>query len=311
MGYSVCHIFRGLALEQTSCKQALHPRKLLSRFLILIGRIIIGSPNDRSVFNQIGINGGLWEPQIVGVLASLVKPTDVCLDIGANLGAHTMVLADLASRGRVYAFEPSSINAGFLSENIRANCLTNAQCEQIGLGSQRGVQEFTNLVGLEGCSFVSPLDDVDDVLVRSWGQRLERTTEKVIIETLDSWVSKNGIDRVDFVKMDAEGSELSILEGGLTTFTSHRPKLIVELNKNALSLYYGIRPSDLFERLSSIYNFSYIIHDEPGLQPTRVTSFDQIAPLLDIPSHWWVDLLCLPQPLGSVKLPEPSDLKAD
>lgn len=258
--------------------------------------IIVGSPNDRSVFNQIGIKGGLWEPQIVGVMASLIKPTDVCLDIGANLGAHTMVLADLASSGRVYAFEPSSINAGFLSENISANCLANARCEQIGLGRQRGIQEFTNLIGLEGCSFVSPQENVDDVLVRAWGQRLERITEKVVIETLDNWISQNGIDRVDFVKMDAEGSELSVLEGGLTAFTRHRPKLIVELNKNTLSLYYGVRPRDLFDKLSSMYTYTYIIHDELGLEPTRVTSFDQIAPFLDIPNHWWVDLLCLPQP---------------
>ena len=255
---------------------------------------IVGSPNDHSVFNQIGIKGGLWEPQIVDVMASLIKPTDVCLDIGANLGAHTMVLADLASLGRVYAFEPSSINAGFLSENIRANDLANARCEQIGLGRQRGIQEFTNLIGLEGCSFVSPQENVDDVLVKAWGQTLEKITEKVVIETLDNWISKNGIDRVDFVKMDAEGSELSVLEGGQTTFTRHRPKLMIEFNKNTLSLYYGLRPRDLFDRLSSLYNFTYIIHDEPGIQPTRVTSFDQIAPFLDIPNHWWVDLLCLP-----------------
>jgi FkbM family methyltransferase len=237
------------------------------------------------------------------MMASLIKPTDVCLDIGANLGAHTMVLADLASRGSVYAFEPSSITAGFLSENIRANCLANAQCEQIGLGRQRGTQEFTNLVGLEGCSFVSPQENVDDVIVRAWGQKLERVTEKIVIEMLDNWIAQNRIDRVDFVKMDAEGSELGVLEGGLATFTRDRPKLIVELNKNTLSLYYCVRPSDLFERLSSLYLFIYIIHEELGKQPARVTSFDQIAPFLDIPNHWWVDLLCLPQPYSSVNLP--------
>jgi len=236
------------------------------------------------------------------MMASLVGPTDVCLDIGGNLGAHTMVLADLASQGRVFAFEPSSINAGFLSENIRANCLANARCEQIGLRRQRGTQEFTNLVGMEGCSFVSPQGSVEDVLVSAWGQNVERITEEVAIETLDSWIAQNGIDRVDFVKMDAEGSELAVLEGGLEMFTRYKPKLIVELNRNTLSLYYGVRPSDLFEMLCSLYSYIYIIHEEPSKAPTRIESFDQIAPLLDIPNHWWVDLLCLPQPYSSVKL---------
>ena len=264
---------------------------------------IVGSPNDDSVFNRIAIENGNWEPQVMDAMASLVRPTDVCLDIGANLGAHTMVLADLASQGNVYAFEPSSLNARYLRENIETNKLHNARCVQIALGRAQEVKELTNIPGWEGCSFVSPDGDVEAVIERAWGGNLPTTTESVDVDTLDQWMAQNAISHVDFVKMDVEGSEPAVLEGGLATFERFHPKLIVEFNRNSLSFYYGERPSQFYERLSELYPFMYIIHDERGIQPTRVTSFKEIEPLLDLPNHWWVDLLCLSEPYEHLASP--------
>ena len=237
------------------------------------------------------------------VMASLIRPTDVCLDIGANLGAHTMVLADLASQGNVYAFEPSSLNARYLRENIETNKLHNARCVQIALGRAQEVKELTVLTGLEGGSFVSPDGDVGAVIERAWGGNLPTTTESVDVDTLDHWMAQNAISHVDFVKMDVEGSEPAVLEGGLATFERFRPKLIVEFNRNSLSFYYGERPSQFYERLSELYPFIYIIHDKRGIRPTRVTSFKEIEPLLDLPNHWWVDLLCLSEPYEHLARP--------
>src|SRR5947199_3313272 len=116
---------------------------------------IVGSPNDDSVFNRIAIENGNWEPQVMDVMASLVRPTDVCLDIGANLGAHTMVLADLASQGNVYAFEPSSLNARYLRENIETNKLHNERCVQTASGRDQEGKVLTNLQRWEETYIVS------------------------------------------------------------------------------------------------------------------------------------------------------------
>jgi FkbM family methyltransferase len=264
---------------------------------------IVGSSNDDSVFNRIATENGNWEPHVMDVMAALVRPTDVCLDIGANLGAHTMVLADLASQGNVYAFEPSSLNTRYLLENIETNKLHNARCVQIALGRAQELKELTNIPGWEGCSFVSPDGDVEAVIERAWGGNLPTTTESVDVDTLDHWMAQNAISHVDFVKMDVEGSEPAVLEGGLATFERFHPKLIVEFNRNSLSFYYGERPSQFYERLSELYPFIYIIHDERGIRPTRVTSFKEIEPLLDLPNHWWVDLLCLSAPYEHLARP--------
>jgi len=254
--------------------------------------------NDVSVLGHIVKTGGIWEPHIMNLMAKVVRSDSICLDIGANIGALTLILADLAHKGVVHSFEPSSINSRFLARNIRQNGLRNTYVHAIGLGSVPGRSEFTTLIGMEGCSFVNPVgQQVDQVVASAWGSGVEQKTESVTIETLDGWMAKQKPRRVDFVKMDVEGSELAVLDGGRETFSRHRPKMIIELNRNTLRLYFGVEPRALFDRLSEIYGYIYLISEDLDEAPRRIMSFDEIEPLLDIPNHWWVDLLCLPDPL--------------
>ena len=261
---------------------------------------IVGSPDDISVFGATKKASGFWEPQIMRLMSRLVRPGHVCLDIGANLGAHTLALAELARGGAVYAFEPSTVNMSFLAQNVGRNGLDNVRLQKLALGAQAGTQSFTHLVGMEGCSFLTPNDPIEDVLLRSWGQNLDRITEDVLVITLDQWAENNMIDKIDFVKMDVEGSELSVIEGGTKTLGRFRPPLILEFNKHALNLYYGINPKLFFDRLTDLYSHFYIIPDSQEERPRRIASFADIASLIDNPQHWWVDMLCLAAPFEDV-----------
>jgi FkbM family methyltransferase len=232
------------------------------------------------------------------LMAKIVRPTNVCLDIGANIGALTLVLADLAHKGVVHSFEPSSINSRFLAMNIRRNGMRNAHAHAIGMGSAPGRAKFTNLVGMGGCSFANPVGrPVDDVVALAWGNDVERKSEVVTISTLDRWMARQKLHRVDVIKVDVEGCELAVLDGGWNTVTRHRPKIIIELNRNTLCLYFGVEPRYLFDRLSENYAFIYLISEDLSEPPRRVLSFGEIEPLLEVPNHWWVDMLCQPEPL--------------
>ncbi len=92
-----------------------------------------GSAADRSVLEPIEKAAGIWEPHLVRLLHRLVRSDDVCLDVGANIGVHTLVLAGLAPQGRIHAFEPSSKNFSFLKRNIRDNHLGNVTAHQLGI----------------------------------------------------------------------------------------------------------------------------------------------------------------------------------
>ena len=75
------------------------------------------------------------------------------------------------------------------------------------MGSAPGRVEFTNLVGMEGCSFVSSVgQSVDKVVASAWGSNVERKSEVVTISTLDRWMAQQKVRRVDVIKIDVEGS---------------------------------------------------------------------------------------------------------
>src|ERR1022692_1968378 len=97
-----------------------------------------GSAIDKSVVGAIEKAEGVWEPHVTSLMARLIKPDDVCLDIGANVGVYTLVMSDLAPQGRVHAFEPSSMNFKCLQKNIADNKLANASALNLALSNKNG-----------------------------------------------------------------------------------------------------------------------------------------------------------------------------
>src|SRR5215510_6752996 len=82
-----------------------------------------GSAIDKSVVGAIEQAQGIWEPHVTRLMARLIRPDHVCLDIRANIGVYTLVMSDLACQGRVHAFEPASMNFDYLQKNIADNQL--------------------------------------------------------------------------------------------------------------------------------------------------------------------------------------------
>lgn len=87
--------------------------------------LLAGSARDLSVVGALQATDGLWEPYLMSVMKEFITDDSVCLDVGANIGAMTVVMSDLTSRGKVFAFEPSSRNLMFLRENLTRNAAAN------------------------------------------------------------------------------------------------------------------------------------------------------------------------------------------
>jgi FkbM family methyltransferase len=152
-----------------------------------------------------------------------VRPGMAVVDAGANLGWFTTHLALLVGdEGRVDAFEPRSDLMDLLTRTIGENGLTNVTTHNFALGSQNSYGQMiwsvhdanpggTNLVSSD---FVAP----------------DITAQPVAVKTLDTCISH----RVDFVKIDVEGSELLVFRGAERILTEDRPLILVEINPSNL-----------------------------------------------------------------------------
>ncbi|PWS38374.1 hypothetical protein DFH01_03545 [Falsiroseomonas bella] len=136
-----------------------------------------------------------------------VAPDWVIADVGANVGLYAMLFARLAPQGHVHAFEPTE-TARLLRANLAAAGAANVSVHDVALGAADGAR--------------------DEAIYRIWGAAPETRTYP--FSTLDSFVRRNGLDRLDCVKIDVDGFDLEVLKGARETLARFDPWLVVELN---------------------------------------------------------------------------------
>lgn len=177
------------------------------------------------------------------LLAPLVPPDGVVLDIGAHAGQFAKLFARLAPRGRVYAFEPSPYALSILRLAVRTSRLRNIVIEPLGLSDAPGTARLTTPIKRRGgMGFgLAHLGAADRP-----GDHVEH---EVRLTTLDR--ACEGLERVDFIKIDIEGWELSALRGGATTLGRFRPAIYAEVNHCHLARA-GTDPAQLWAFLEGL-----------------------------------------------------------
>jgi FkbM family methyltransferase len=180
--------------------------------------------NDHSLCLYVS---GTFEPNEFCFLGQILKPGMTVLDVGANEGLYTLFSARrVGPAGRVLAFEPSSRERRKLLHNVSANRLGNVNVVPCAVGSSEGTAALQIASGVHsGHNTLGTLvyDDAPAVGV-----------EHVPVERLDTLIDRQGVARVDVIKIDVEGAELHVLEGARRTLAAHRPILMVEANDEAL-----------------------------------------------------------------------------
>lgn len=159
-------------------------------------------------FADIYAGSCVFEPDSIGFMRQNVKPGMVALDIGANVGYFTLLLAKLTGAlGRVYAFEPSLSTSNLLRENVSLNGITNVEIHQVALSEEAGFLEL--MEGPEGYEVYNTVTEVLHPAART----VEFTPRTVRAITIDEFLLEKGITRIDFIKIDVEGAEYSVLKG--------------------------------------------------------------------------------------------------
>lgn len=146
------------------------------------------------------------------ILAPIENP--VFVDVGANVGNHTLFAATLGAR--VFSFEPYETVSRKLERKIADNRLANVRLEKVALGERNEEALFTPppVHNTGTGSFVT-------------GDR-NGTTLRLPIRVGDEMLAACGAERVDFIKIDTEGFEKSVLRGLRETLKRHRPVVFFE-----------------------------------------------------------------------------------
>jgi FkbM family methyltransferase len=192
---------------------------------VRIGDLSVAVPS-RSALAE-GIYANAWERQERTVLRAAVRPGTTVIDIGANIGFYTCLFAaSVGETGRVIAFEPTPSTLVLLRDNVTRNGLANVQIEEVALSDREGTATF----------HVFPAGgDAYNSLVASSAYGTTAAQEVTVrTRRLDDYLDRIDPGSVSAVKMDVEGAESLVIDGGRAFLGRlDRAVLMVELNESA------------------------------------------------------------------------------
>jgi FkbM family methyltransferase len=184
----------------------------------------------------------------------LLRPGMTVLDIGAHHGLYTLLAAKrVGRRGRVIAFEPSPRERRRLAKHVRLNRCRNVEVEACALGNESGEADLFLVAGF-----------------RDWGNSLRppavaEPTRKVSVPVrrLDDVLAELGVEHVDFIKLDAEGGELAVLEGARKLLqTAPRPAILAEV-EDVRTRPWGYPAREIMQLLAR-WNYRWFALSEMG-----------------------------------------------
>ena len=166
------------------------------------------------------MDGAAWWNNEKRILSPYVKPGAIAIDVGANLGFLTTLCSQMVgSSGCVHSFEPSPATYLKLLEVIKANGLKNVKSHNVGCGEVPAIMKLS----VTESSGNSSLRLRDDLPYRV------RKTQDVKIVVLDEYLGSD-LSRLDFLKIDTEGFEDSVLLGARNILMKFHPIIYLELS---------------------------------------------------------------------------------
>jgi FkbM family methyltransferase len=143
-----------------------------------------------------------------------IAPGTIAVDVGANIGAHSLVLSRCVGKNsQVYSYEPSRALCERFNENMTLNRIENLTLRNVGLGATNSTMRF------------QPREDQFSI---GLGKLDAKGSVEVDVVTLDSDLQAS--NRISLIKIDVEGNELDVLRGARTILSRHRPALVIECN---------------------------------------------------------------------------------
>jgi len=175
-----------------------------------------------------------------------IQPGMVCFDVGANIGLMSVHMARrVGPTGAVFSFEPVPTVHQRLEQHIQANQYEGrAHLHRVALSNADGKAEIH--YGNEDWTNHGMAS-----LVAKNHRNVQQTC-MVETSTLESFVERHRVERIDFIKVDIEGAEPLFLEGAREVLRSMKPLLSIEVSAGGLSSLTDYGPRDLVKALEDL-----------------------------------------------------------
>lgn len=152
---------------------------------------------------------GGWESFMDAVFRKYLNCQSHAIDVGAHIGYHTVRLSKICSKGQVYAFEPNPILTDIVKENIKENNCDNVRYYPYAVSD---ISTKGYLTENENTFLVSLAKGV--------------TNREIQIIRLDDITD---LPKIDLIKIDVEGFELSVLKGAKLLIERDKPIIVIEI----------------------------------------------------------------------------------
>jgi FkbM family methyltransferase len=149
------------------------------------------------------------------------------IDVGANTGFYTLMAAAVSRAVHVIAFEPMTEAFANLERNVQLNekAVSQITLVQAALSGFTGTAQFYETINAMGFLSTSSTLELDHA--KTIGTDFRMTEVPTV--TLDEWTATHGVESASLIKIDAEGHEQGVIEGGLKFLGKVRPIIVVEL----------------------------------------------------------------------------------
>ncbi|MBR9706714.1 FkbM family methyltransferase [Candidatus Pacearchaeota archaeon] len=201
-----------------------------------------------------GIYYDFYEPTITRFFKKFLRPGDVVLDVGANVGYYSLLSSRIVGdKGSVYSFEPMTSANKRMQINLLLNNFKNINLEKLGVSDKPGTQKFY-------------FQNQYSMFKSAKGP----SEEKVKFVTLDEYVKKNKIKNVRLIKTDTDGFDAKVLLGAREVIKKFHPYVIAEIGADEEGL------KDYVDFIFSLKGYS-VCSDKGVFYKNKNILFSEIA----------------------------------
>lgn len=192
-----------------------------------IGNLVIEGFDSDYIFQTIEKTQNFYEYEILNIWNKYISESKIIFDIGANLGNHSLYWAIKIKPKIIYSFEPYLPTFERLKNNVKNNDINNVMIINKGVGENNG---FASVKSFDETNFGSTTLQYEN----------DPSADGIEIVDIDNFVKENNIESVDFIKVDVEGFEVSVILGMINVLNTVKPDLWIEVGVNTFQEIFDI-----------------------------------------------------------------------